>query len=46
MIQYERIDPSERIDIYKADVSKECMLCHCWHFKDVGFKFESNIIMY
>ena len=20
--------------------SKECMLCHYWYFKDVGFKFE------
>ena len=23
--------------------SKECMLCHYWYFKDIGYKFESNV---
>ena len=45
MLQYERIDVSGGIDIDKADASKECMLCHYWYFKDVGFKFESNVCM-
>ena len=42
MIQYERIDITEGIDINKtsASVSKECILCHCWYFKDFGYKFE------
>ena len=22
-----------------TNVSKECILCHCWYFKDIGFKF-------
>ena len=24
-------------------LSKECMLCHCWYFKDVGLKFEKHV---
>ena len=43
MLQYERIDVSEGIDINKTNASKECMLCHYWYFKDVGFKFEPNV---
>ena len=36
MLQYERIDVSEGIDIIKLDKSKECMMCHYWYFKDIG----------
>ena len=28
MLQYERIDVSEGIDLNKSDKSKECMICH------------------
>ena len=28
MIEYERIDISERIDVDKTNKSKECVLCH------------------
>ena len=37
MIEYERIDISEGIDINKTNKSKECMLCHYWHFLDNNF---------
>ena len=40
MLQYEKIDISEGIDIDKTNPSKECMICHYWYLKDVGFKFE------
>ena len=43
MLQYEKIDASERIDINKTSLSKECELCHYWYFKDVGFKFEEHV---
>ena len=43
MLQYERIDISEGIDVNKTSASKECMLCHYWYFKDVGFKFEPHV---
>ena len=43
MLQYEKIDVSERIDVNKTSASKECELCHYWFFKDVGFKFEGHV---
>ena len=43
MLQYEKIDVSERIDTNKTSVSKECTLCHYWYFKDVEFKFEPHV---
>ena len=43
MLQYEKIDVSQGIDVYKTSASKECALCDHWFFKDVGFKFEEHI---
>ena len=40
MLEYDRIDISEGTDINKTSKSKECMLCHCWYFKDVSFRFQ------
>ena len=37
MLEYERIDISEGIDIDKTNKSKECMLCHYWYFLDKHF---------
>ena len=39
MIEYERIDISEGIDINKTNKSKECMLCHYWYFLDNNFSY-------
>ena len=43
MIRYGKSDVSERNDINKTSTSKECMLCHYWSFRDVGFKFEPHV---
>ena len=43
MLQYERIDVSEGIDVSKTSASKECELWHYCYFKDVGFKFEPYV---
>ena len=43
MLQYEKIDVSEGIDVNKTSASKECKLCHYWFFKDVGFKYEEHV---
>ena len=40
MLEYDRIDISEGIDIKKTNASKECKICHYWCFKDIGFKYE------
>ena len=43
MFQYERIYISERIDCDKTSKSLECMICHYWYFKDVGFKYQPYV---
>ena len=43
MLEYERIDISEGIDVNKTNLSKECDICHYWYFKDVGFKYENYL---
>ena len=43
MLEYDRIDISEGIDINKTNASKESKFCHYWYFKDIGFKFESYL---
>ena len=40
MLEYDRIDISEGIDVNKTSLSKECDICHYWYFKDIGFKYE------
>ena len=43
MIQYERIDASKLIDFSKTSKSLECMICHYWYFKDIGFKYQPYV---
>ena len=40
MLENDRIDISEGIDINKRNASKECDICHFWYFKDKTFKYE------
>ena len=40
MLEYDRIDISEGIDVNKANASEECDICHYWYFKDIGFKYK------
>ena len=40
MLEYDRIDISEGIDVNKTSASKKCDTCHYWYFKDIGFKYE------
>ena len=42
-LQYERIDISEGIDFDKTNKSVECMICHSWYFKDIGFKYQPYV---
>ena len=43
MLQYQKTDVSEGIDVNKTSESEECELCHYWFFKDAGFKFEKHV---
>ena len=40
MLEYDRINISEGIDIKKTNSSKECKICHYWYFEDISFKCE------
>ena len=40
MLEYERIDISEGIDVNKTNLSKECDICHYWYFKNISSKYE------
>ena len=39
MLEYDKIDISEGIDINKTNKSKERMLCHYWYFLDKNFSY-------
>ena len=39
MLEYDRIDISEGIDLNKTNKSKECMLCHYWYFSNKNFYY-------
>ena len=43
MLENDKIDLSEGIDVKKTSLSKECDICHYWYFKDVGFKYENYL---
>ena len=43
MLEYERIDVSERIDIDKTNKSKECDICHYWYLLDKNFNYEKYL---
>ena len=40
MLEYDRIDISERIDTNKTSASKECSICHYWYFSDKNFNYD------
>ena len=40
MLEYERIDISEGIDVNKTNLSKQCDISHYWYFKDIGLKYQ------
>ena len=43
MVEYDRIDVLEVIDVNKTNASKECDICHYWYFKDISFRYESYL---
>ena len=43
MLDHNRIDILEGIDVNKTNASKECDICHYWYFKDIGFKYEKYL---
>ena len=40
MLEYDRRNISEGIDVNKTNASKECDICHYWYFLDKRCKYE------
>ena len=40
MLEYDRVDILEGIDIDKKNKSKEFNICHYWYFLDKSFKYD------
>ena len=40
MLEYDRIDISEVIDMNKTSASKKCDICHHWYVLDKNFNYE------
>ena len=40
MLEYDKIDIWEGIDINKTNASRECGICNYWYFRNIGFKYE------
>ena len=40
MLEYDKTDISEDVDINKTSASKECDICHYWYFLDKNFSYE------
>ena len=43
MLEYDRIDISEGIEVNKKNASRECDIWHYWYFLDKCFKYESHL---
>ena len=40
MLEFDRIDISEGVDVNKTSLSRQCDICHYWYFKNIAFKYE------
>ena len=43
MLEYDRIDTSERVDVNKTNGLRGCIICHHWFFFEINFKFQSKV---
>ena len=39
MLEYDRIDISDGLDVDKTNKSKECTFCHYWYFLNKNFSY-------
>ena len=46
MLQYQKIDVSEGIDVNKTSESEKCELCHYWFLKMLDSNLKNMFVMY
>ena len=40
MLDFDRIDVSEGINVNKTSASRKCDICHYWYFLNFSFNFQ------
>ena len=43
MLEYDRIEVPEGIDVNNANSLCECIICHYWYFLNMNFKFQAEV---
>ena len=43
MLEYDRIDLSQEIDVCKTIGLREGIICHCWYFLGIKFKYHRKV---
>ena len=43
MLEYDRIDLSEGIDVNKASNSRKCSFCHYYYFLDINYSYQKYL---
>ena len=43
MLEYDRTDVSEGIDVNKTNGSREGIICHYWYFLVINFRFQPKV---
>ena len=43
MLEYDRIDLSEGINLNKTSNSRECSFCHYYYFLDINFNYQKYL---
>ena len=43
MLEYDRIDVYEGIDVNKTDGLRECIVCHQWYFSEINLRFAPKL---
>ena len=43
MLEYDRIDVSEGIDVNKTNSSRRCIICHYCYFFEINFRGQPKV---
>ena len=43
MLEYDRIDVPERIEVIKTSGSRGCIICHYRYFSEINFRFDPKV---